>query len=94
MFVSVFLCVRLRVRMRYRKVYRCFADKPEEEQDAFVDKIRSLSQPTNWTLLYDSNAHGLSMNRFQVCDLCMSRLVYVMVCMCLDCGCYVVLCVC
>jgi len=29
------------------------------------DKIKSLSQPVEWSLLYNSNSHGLSMNRFQ-----------------------------
>merc|ERR1711942_29701 len=40
-------------------------EKMDEEPDPFEDKIKSLSQSTQWTLLYNSNTHGLSMNRFQ-----------------------------
>lgn len=39
-----------------------FEDAPS---DPMEDKIKSLSQPVHWTLLYNSNSHGLSMNRFQ-----------------------------
>jgi len=41
-------------------------DKSEDSpSDPFVDRIKSLSQPVEWTLLFNSNNHGLSMNRFQ-----------------------------
>jgi len=37
----------------------------DSPSDPTADKIKSLSQPVHWTLLYNSNSHGLSMNRFQ-----------------------------